>query len=110
MTKAISPAKPTNIKKRKDSSTETQTIQRNSRQKFPPVPLVQLSKQDMVIAMIKQAKGATITELMTATGWQAHSVRGVISAVLKKRLNLNVISELSAKGHRRYRITEIESV
>lgn len=71
---------------------------------------VGMSKQDQIIAMLRLSKGATLADLMAVTGWQAHSVRGVISAVLKKKLSLNVISELSPKGHRRYRIAEIESV
>lgn len=45
-----------------------------------------------------------MAELMAVTGWQAHSIRGVISGVLKKRLSLNVILEPSADGVRRYRI------
>ncbi len=45
-----------------------------------------------------------MAELMTATGWQAHSIRGVISGVLKKRLSLNVVLESSTDGTRRYRI------
>lgn len=37
-----------------------------------------------MIAMLQRAKGATISEIVTATAWQADSVRGVISGVLRK--------------------------
>jgi hypothetical protein len=41
---------------------------------------------------------------MGATGWQAHSVRGVISGVLKKRIGLTIITEKSRDGVNHYRI------
>lgn len=51
------------------------------------------TKQAQPIALLKQASGASLADLMSATGWQAHSVRGVISGVLRKRLQLLVICE-----------------
>jgi hypothetical protein len=49
----------------------------------------------------------SLPDLMKATGWQAHSIRGFISGTLKKRLGLNVISD-TADGLRRYRIAEVK--
>ncbi|MRS98908.1 DUF3489 domain-containing protein [Ralstonia pickettii] len=63
------------------------------------------TKQAQLIALLKQASGASLADLMSVTGWQAHSVRGVISGVLRKRLQLPVISE-TIDGTRRYRIEE----
>lgn len=63
------------------------------------------TKQAQLIALLKQASGASLADLMNITGWQAHSVRGVISGVLRKRLQLPVISE-TVDGTRRYRIAE----
>ncbi|GCB06783.1 hypothetical protein PSUB009319_44140 [Ralstonia sp. SET104] len=63
------------------------------------------TKQAQLIALIKQASGASLADLMSATGWQAHSVRGVISGVLRKRLQLPVVCE-TVDGARRYRIAE----
>ena len=64
------------------------------------------SRQDAVIALLRRPCGATIDELTAATGWQAHSVRGLMSGALKKRLGLEIVSEKDAKtGERRYRIT-----
>lgn len=45
----------------------------------------QLSKTDTIIAALNTPKGATIPDLMELTGWQAHSLRGVIAGALKKR-------------------------
>ena len=65
------------------------------------------SKQAGLIAMLRTPAGASIDQIMIATGWQAHTVRGTISGVLRKRLGLNVICEPTAgSGVRRYRIAE----
>jgi hypothetical protein len=51
------------------------------------------SKTGLVITMLRRPNGANIAELCQATGWQAHSVRAVISAIIKKKLGLSVASE-----------------
>ncbi len=61
------------------------------------------SKLDALINALRQRDGATIAELMTATGWQAHSVRGAISGSLKKKRGLAVISEVVEGRGRVYR-------
>jgi hypothetical protein len=64
------------------------------------------TKQAELIAMLRRAKGATIAEMTEALGWQAHTVRGALAGALKKRLGLNVVSEVSEKRGRVYRIEE----
>ena len=61
------------------------------------------SKQDEVIAMLRRAEGATVDEVASATGWQRHTVRGVFSGTLKKKLGLTLDSAKEARG-RVYRI------
>jgi hypothetical protein len=63
------------------------------------------SKQDEVIAMLRRAEGATVDEVASATGWQRHTVRGVFSGTLKKKLGLTVASAKEERG-RVYRIAE----
>ena len=65
----------------------------------------QPSKQDAVIAMLRRAEGATVDEVVSATGWQRHTVRGVFSGTLKKKLGLTVASAKEERG-RVYRIAE----
>lgn len=62
------------------------------------------SKQAAILILLRRAEGASIAQLSKATGWQAHSVRGVISGVLKKKLGLTIKSEKSKGGERTYRI------
>lgn len=52
------------------------------------------TKLGALIASLRKPEGATIPELMTATGWQAHSVRGAMSGNLKKKLSLEIVSKV----------------
>jgi len=63
------------------------------------------SKQAQVIAMLRRADGATIDEIAAATGWQRHSVRGMLSGALKKKLGLDIVPTKEDRG-RVYRIVD----
>ena len=67
------------------------------------------SKQDAVIAMLRRREGATVDEVASATGWQRHTVRGVFSGTLKKKLGLRLASAKEERG-RVYRIAEPVSI
>ena len=67
------------------------------------------SKQDAVIAMLRRHEGATLDEVARITGWQRHTVRGVLSGTLKKKLGLMLASAKEERG-RVYRIAEPASV
>src|SRR5712664_1177638 len=66
------------------------------------------SKQARVIGLLQRPEGATIDEIASAMGWQRHTVRGLISGALKKRLGLDIVSEKTDRG-RFYRISESRS-
>jgi hypothetical protein len=63
----------------------------------PPAPKLPTpragTKQAQIISLLERPEGATIAEIVAATSWQAHSVRGMISGALKKKLGLPITSE-----------------
>ncbi|QNT71181.1 DUF3489 domain-containing protein [Defluviicoccus vanus] len=64
------------------------------------------TKEARVIAMLRRPEGATIAQIMAATGWQRHTCRGFFAAALKKRHGLAVTSEKPQGGERTYRLAE----
>jgi hypothetical protein len=62
------------------------------------------NKTETVVELLRSDGGATLEDIMTATGWQAHSVRGFISGVLGKRMGLTVTSAKREDGKRAYAI------
>ena len=62
------------------------------------------SKEAMLIDMLRRPEGATIAQIMAATGWQAHTCRGAFAGALKKKRGLTVTSEKREGGARVYRI------
>ena len=54
--------------------------------------------------MLQRPEGATIAEVVEATGWQPHTVRGALAGALKKRLGLTIGSEKVEGRGRVYRI------
>jgi len=60
------------------------------------------SKTAQVVDLLKRPSGATLKEVMKATGWQPHSVRGFISGTLGKKMGLTVVSSKAEDGERTY--------
>lgn len=62
------------------------------------------TKQQLLIDMLGREAGATLAEIVAATGWQSHTVHGAMSGALKKRLGLTIISgKIDGRG-RVYRL------
>lgn len=66
----------------------------------------EVSKTEIVLKKLRLARGATVAQIMEATGWQAHSVRGFLSAVVRKKRGLDLTREIGKDGQCRYRIAE----
>ena len=82
---------------------QSAVIQRQ--QTFAEQPGHSESKQARIIAMLRMPNGTTIDEMVRATGWQQHSVRGFLAGVIRKKLSLNLVSA-AAEGGRIYRIAD----
>lgn len=67
-------------------------------------PSRSLSKSEIILQALKRKRGASLDELCTITGWQTHSIRGHISGTLRKKKKLNISSDLTKSGIRRYRL------
>ena len=91
--KDLKRSKPTN---KRHADSEKKSLDAKSRMRGE-------SKQATLIKLLSRPGGATIDEMAEATGWQRHSVRGMMSGVLKKRLGLSIASEKEERG-RIYRI------
>ncbi|WP_424859319.1 DUF3489 domain-containing protein [Tepidimonas sp. HKU77] len=64
------------------------------------IPVRPGTKLAALVVALRRPQGATSLQLMLATGWQPHSVRGAISGLLRKRLGLNVVLTHNAAGER----------
>lgn len=62
------------------------------------------TKQEKLIAMLRRKEGATIEQMTRALAWQSHTVHGVLSGTIRKRLGLSVVGAANAGGKRTYRI------
>ena len=63
-----------------------------------------VTKQERVLTLLSQPNGASIEEMMQATDWQQHSVRGFLAGTVKRKLGFSLTSLKPNEGVRRYRI------
>ena len=66
------------------------------------------SKKDIVLGLLRRQTGASIAELAEATNWQNHSVRGFLTATVRKKLDLPLVSTKSEGAERRYHIAALK--
>ena len=62
------------------------------------------SKSAKILDLLKRPGGATAKELMKASGWQAHSVRGFLSGTVSKKMGMAVTSTKGEDGERTYSV------
>jgi hypothetical protein len=95
--KAKSGKKPTSAKKGAKTTKGAQTAKKASGAR-------QGSKTQQVLDLLKRPGGATTKELMKATGWQPHSMRGFLSGTVGKKMGLAVTSTKGEDGERSYSV------
>ncbi|MEP7241261.1 MAG: DUF3489 domain-containing protein [Devosia sp.] len=78
-----------------------------TRKTAPKKPEIKTTKQNTVLALLRRQNGASIPEIVDATDWQPHSVRGFFAGALKKRLAIDVVSE-KINGERRYYVAPLK--
>ena len=62
------------------------------------------SKAAKILDLLKRPGGASAKELIKATGWQPHSIRGFLSGTVSKKMGLAVTSTKGEDGERSYSI------
>ena len=98
----VAPAKAKSAKKATPAKRRAQSQKGAKRTK--PAGTREGSKAAKVLDLLKRPKGATLRELMKATGWQPHSVRGFLSGGVGKKMGLAVESTKTESGDRRYSV------
>ncbi len=68
------------------------------------VHIARVTKHDRILSLLSRRDGVTIPEMMEASGWQQHSVRGFLAGTVKKKLGFALTSSKAAGELRRYRI------
>jgi hypothetical protein len=62
------------------------------------------SKKEKILGLLRRSGGATLKELIRATGWQPHSVRSFLSAAVGKKMGLTAVSARAGNEERRYSV------
>jgi len=65
-------------------------------------------KLGIVVALMRRPEGATVAQMMEATDWQAHSVRGAMAGSLRRKHKLTITST-AGEGGKVYRIAGAEA-
>ena len=93
------------VAKKKGKPAKNATPEKNAHKAVKTAKARESSKADQVLELLKRAGGVTAKELMKATGWQPHSVRGFLSGTIGKKMGLPVTSTEGEDGERRYSIS-----
>jgi hypothetical protein len=84
---------------------QTTKIETLAEEKAEAPKCPRVTKQQIMIDMLSRPEGATIEELVEATGWLSHTCRGAMSGAFKKKLGLTITSEKADQRGRVYRLS-----
>jgi len=99
----VAPGKPRSGKKATSAKRRPKS-QKAAKQAKPATGAREGSKAAKVLGLLRRPDGASLKELMKATGWLAHSVRGFLSGTVAKRMGIDLASAKSEDGERRYSV------
>ena len=99
------PDAPVATKKARAKKAATKGTSRATKAKAAGAIAREGSKTAEVVELLRRKQGATLAEIMKATGWQAHSVRGFLSGTIRKKMGLKVESAKGSDGERSYLLT-----
>jgi hypothetical protein len=99
----VAPGKPRSGKKASSAERRPKS-QKAAKQAKPAAGAREGSKAATVLGLLRRPEGASLKELMKATGWLAHSVRGYLSGTVAKRMGFKLVSAKSEDGERRYSV------
>ena len=71
-----------------------------------PPPPAKDSKLGLLITLLTRPEGATINDMVTATGWQKHTVRSALSHALAKKRGYLIVSDKPLGEQRLYKIVD----
>jgi hypothetical protein len=96
-------------------ATKTKKIQPRARNAAPkvttsatPAAKADKSKKDAVLRLLRRQNGASIAEIAAETDWLPHSVRGFLTATVRKKLELPLVSTKETGSDRRYHIAALK--
>ena len=98
----VAPGKPNSGKKATPAKKRTQGAKAGKRDKAAGNR--EGSKTAKVLDLLKRPGGATANELVKATGWQPHSIRGFLSGTVGKKMGLALTSTKNEDGERSYAV------
>jgi hypothetical protein len=101
----VAPSKPRSGKKASSAERRPKS-QKAAKQAKPATGVREGSKTAKVLGLLRRPDGASLKELMKATGWLAHSVRGFLSGTVARKMKLKLVSAKSENGERRYTIQD----
>ena len=93
---------PRGVKKRRPRAAKPVSAKTSSHAEATPA--ARTTKQEQVLTLLSRPGGASIEDIMQATDWQMHSVRGFLAGTVKKKLGLTLTSTKLKGDVRRYRI------
>jgi hypothetical protein len=99
----VAPGKPSSGKKASSAERRPKS-QKAAKQAKRATGAREGSKAAKVLTLLRRPDGASLKELIKATGWLAHSVRGYLSGTVSKRMRLKLVSTKSEDGERRYSV------